>query len=102
MLGIRVVSWSYKKQSIVTLTITEVDFVDTKACACQTIWLRKILEELHLKPVEASTIFCDNSSTIKLPKNTMLHGTINPKHCKSEEVLADIFTKPLRVLSLIR
>ncbi|RVW90346.1 Retrovirus-related Pol polyprotein from transposon TNT 1-94 [Vitis vinifera] len=43
------VSWSSKKQPIVTLSTTEVEFIAATACACQAIWLRKILEELHLK-----------------------------------------------------
>ncbi|RVW60251.1 Retrovirus-related Pol polyprotein from transposon TNT 1-94 [Vitis vinifera] len=62
------VSWSSKKQPIVTLSTTEAEFVAATTCACQAIWLRKILEELHLKQVGATTIFCDNNSTIKLSK----------------------------------
>ncbi|XP_057953892.1 secreted RxLR effector protein 161-like [Malania oleifera] len=37
MLGTRVVSWSSKKQSIVTLSTTKDEFVATTACACQAI-----------------------------------------------------------------
>lgn len=33
------------------------------------MWLRKILEELHLKQVGATTIFCDNNLVIKLSNN---------------------------------
>ena len=40
------------------------------ACACQAIWLKKILEELHFKQEEAIVIYCDNNSAIKLSKNT--------------------------------
>ena len=35
-----------KKQPIVTLSNTEAKFVAFIACACQAIWLRRILEEL--------------------------------------------------------
>jgi len=74
MLGIRVVSWSFKKQSIVTWSSTKAGFVAATTCACQAIWLRRILEELKFKQPKAITVFCDNSSTIKLSKNPVLHG----------------------------
>ncbi|XP_020237086.1 uncharacterized protein LOC109816440 [Cajanus cajan] len=46
MLGTGVVSLFSKKQPIVTLSSTDVEFVATTACACQVIWLRRIFEEL--------------------------------------------------------
>ncbi|XP_052874589.1 secreted RxLR effector protein 161-like [Gossypium arboreum] len=47
MLGTGVVSWSSKKQPIVTLSTTKAEFVVATACASQAIWLRNIIEELH-------------------------------------------------------
>ncbi|KAK2986839.1 hypothetical protein RJ640_011064 [Escallonia rubra] len=117
MLGTGAVSWSSKKQSIVTLSTTEAEFVAATACACQAIWLRRILEELQFKQTGATIVFCDNNSAIKLSKNPVLHGrskhidvkyyflrdlsidgTIDLKYCRSEAQVADIFTKPLRFL----
>ncbi|KAK2989971.1 hypothetical protein RJ640_004134 [Escallonia rubra] len=117
MLGTGAVSWSSKKQSIVTLSTTEAEFVAATACACQAIWLRRILEELQFKQTGATIVFCDNNSAIKLSKNPVLHGrskhidvkyyflrdlsidgTIDVKYCRSEAQVADIFTKPLRFL----
>ena len=68
MLGTGAVSWSSKKQQIVTLSTTEAEFIAATACACQAIWLRRILEELQFKQVEATTVFCDNNSAIKLSR----------------------------------
>ncbi|XP_059654249.1 secreted RxLR effector protein 161-like [Cornus florida] len=56
MLGSGAVSWSSKKQPIVTLSTTEAEFVAATSCACQAIWLKKILEELHFKQQGATTI----------------------------------------------
>ena len=73
MLGSSVGSWSSKKPPIVTLSTTEAELVAATSCACQAIWLRRILKELHFKQEEAIVIYCDNSSTIKLTKNHVLH-----------------------------
>ncbi|CAL0318252.1 unnamed protein product [Lupinus luteus] len=118
MLGTCVVSWLSKKQPIATLSTTEAEFVAASNCACQAIWLRKILEELHFKKDDATIIYCDNTSAIKLSKNPVLHGrskhidvkyyflrdlnndgTIVLKYCRSEDQLADIFIKPLKAPS---
>ncbi|GKV36625.1 hypothetical protein SLEP1_g44733 [Rubroshorea leprosula] len=74
MMGTAAVSWSSRKQPIVTLSTTEVEFVAATSCACQAIWLLRILEECHFKQEEPLIIFCDSNSTIKLSKNPILHG----------------------------
>ncbi|XP_009789598.1 protein DETOXIFICATION 27-like isoform X2 [Nicotiana sylvestris] len=82
------------------------------------VWLRRILEELKFKQEKTTTIFCDNNSAIKLSKNPVLRGRskhidvkyyflrdlnnegiIELTYCRSEDQLADIFTKPLKLLS---
>ncbi|KAL5564205.1 hypothetical protein UlMin_027369 [Ulmus minor] len=121
ILGSGAVSWSSKKQSIVTLSTAEAEFVAASSCTCQAIWLKRILEELHFKRQEPTAIFCDNTSAIKLSKNHVLHGrskhidvkfhflrdltkagTIELIYCRSEDQLADIFTKPLKFPSFMK
>ena len=121
MLGTGAVSWSSKKQPIVTLSTTEAEFVAATACACQAIWLKKILEELQYKEDGPTLIYCDNSSAIKLSKNLVLHGrskhidmkyhflrdltndgVINLVYCRSEDQVADIQTKPLKLATFVK
>jgi len=116
MLGLGVVAWSSKKQSIVTLSTTQAEFVATTACACQAIWFRRILEELQFKQRGPTAIYCDNISTIKLSKNPVFHDmskhidvrfyflrdltkdeVIEVLYCKSENQVVDILTKPLKL-----
>ncbi|GKV27140.1 hypothetical protein SLEP1_g36344 [Rubroshorea leprosula] len=116
MLGSGAISWSSKKQPIVTLSTTKVEYVAATSCACQAIWLRRIMEELELNQHKATSIYCDNNSAIKLSRNPILHGrskqihvrynflrnlvedgTIELIYCRTEDQVADIFTKPLKV-----
>ena len=68
------VSWSSKKQSIVTLLTTEVEYVASTSCISQAILLRRISEEIQFQKMETALIYCDNNSIIKLLRNSVLHG----------------------------
>lgn len=73
-LGSGVVSWSSKKQSTVALSSTEGEYIASTTATCQAIWLRRILEDLGFIQREATTLFCDNKSTINLSKNPIIHN----------------------------
>lgn len=114
-------SLSSKKQPIVTLSTTEAEFVTASSCACQAIWLRRILQHLGLAQEECTKLYCDNSSSIKLSKNPIMHGrckhidvryhflraltkdrVVELVHCKTEDQTADIFTKLLKLDSFCK
>ncbi|TYH25726.1 hypothetical protein ES288_A03G192300v1 [Gossypium darwinii] len=113
------VSWASKKQPVVSLSPTKAEFIDAASCACQTIWLRRVLEKLGQNH-EASTVLCDSSSTIKLSKNPVMHRTkhidvrfhflreltndesVELVHCGSQDQLANVMTKPLKLNRLLK
>ncbi|CAL8103869.1 unnamed protein product [Prunus armeniaca] len=116
IMGAGAISWSSKKQQIVTLSTTEAEFIAAAACSCQAIWLRRILEELRGLQEGPTPVYCDNNSAIKLSKNPVLHGiskyidvryhflhdltkdeTIDLIYSISEDQVADILTKPLKL-----
>ena len=68
------VSWSSKKQPVVTLSTTEAEFIVATSCACQAVWLRRMLEKLNHASTGATVMYCDNSSIIKLSRNPVMHG----------------------------
>lgn len=63
-----VVSWSSRKQPVVTLPTTEAEFMAVASCACQAVWLRRILEKLGHTQIESTIVYCDNSSTTSFPR----------------------------------
>jgi len=108
------ISWSSKKQLVITLSTIEAEFIVVASCACQTVWLRRMLEKLTHVSIGTPMIYCDNSSTIKLFKNPVMHGrskyidvrfyflcdltrdgVVTLLHCHSQEQLVDIMIKPL-------
>ena len=112
--GIGVVSWASKKQPIVTLSSAEAEYVVATSIACQAVWMCRMLSDPSQHQHEPTVIYCDKNSAIALSKNHVFHKRtkhidtryhfikelINNKEiylefCRSEDHVADIFTKPL-------
>ncbi|GJT86064.1 hypothetical protein Tco_1067781 [Tanacetum coccineum] len=110
------IAWSSKQQPTVTLSTTETEFVAATTCACQVLWLRRMLEYIGLTKEKGTIVNCDNMSTIKLSKNSVMHnrskhidvryyflrdlvndGAIELRYCNTLAQVADIMTKPLKV-----
>nr|KYP33371.1 Retrovirus-related Pol polyprotein from transposon TNT 1-94 [Cajanus cajan] len=116
------VSWSSKKQPIVSLSTIEAEFISAASCACQAIWLKRVLEKLCGMQNQATTvIYCDSRSAIELSKNPVMHGrskhidvrfhflrnltktgTVKMMHCGTQEQIADILTKPLKLDTFLK
>ncbi|KAK8540598.1 hypothetical protein V6N13_027117 [Hibiscus sabdariffa] len=114
-LGDCCISWSSKKQPIVTLSTCEAEYVAPTSRSCHAIWLKRLVEELHL-PQEGPTKICiDNKSAQALAKNPVLHDRskhidtryhfirehiankeVELKFVKTQDQVVDIFTKPLQ------
>lgn len=106
------VIWQSKRQQSVALSTTEAEYVSAASAVKEIIWLKKLLTEYGNK--ENYVLYIDNMSAIKLIKNPEFHqrskhidvkyhfvrdlyknGEINVKYIRTEEQIADVFTKAL-------
>ena len=113
-LGSKVISWSSKKQATIALSSAEVEYIAATSAACEAVWLRRILGDLQVKAKGSTTLFCGNMSAIAMTKNPVFHNRtkhikirhhfirelvekkeIELQFCKTDEQLADMFTKAL-------
>ncbi|WVZ97689.1 LOW QUALITY PROTEIN: hypothetical protein U9M48_043203 [Paspalum notatum var. saurae] len=113
LLGRSLVSWSSKKQNCVALSTAEAKYIAVGACCAQILYMKQSLLDFGVVCVSVP-LLCDNESAAKIAKNPFQHsrtkhidihhhflrdheakGDITITGVRSEEQLADIFTKPL-------
>ena len=68
-----VISWFSRKQSCMALSTVEAKYVTTCSASCKEVWLRKLLYDLFDLQLDATCIYCDNQSCVKLSENPMFH-----------------------------
>lgn len=113
-LGSGCVSWCSKKQDTVALSSTEAEYKAATLAAQECVWLRSLVGDVTKKVDYSVKIHCDNQSAIKLAANPVfhartkhievehhfirekvLHEEIELMEVRSQNNLADIFTKAL-------
>ena len=109
-LGDNLVSWSAKRQPILSRSSAEAEYHGV----AESCWLRNLLLELQCPVTKATIVYCDNASAVYLSGNPILHqrtkhiemdihfvrdkvykGQVRVLHVPSHYQIADIFTKGL-------
>ena len=81
-IGSGVITWSNKKQNTVSLSSAEAEYQAMCAATCEAVWLWIILQDVVEEQKDATTIKCDNRSSIKLANNPVFHK--NTKHIDTQ------------------
>ena len=109
------ISWLSKKQAVVALSSSEAEYIALCSATQEAIWIQKLLSHLTIPDeVKPITLMEDNQGTIAIAKNPVTHsrtkhidirfhfvreavqsGIIELKYCASENMIADLLTKPL-------
>ncbi|GKB19883.1 zinc finger, CCHC-type containing protein [Tanacetum coccineum] len=76
LLGGGVISWASKKQTCITGSTMESEFVALAAAGKEAEWLKKLLFEIPLwsKPIAPISIRCDNAATLAKAYSQMYNG----------------------------
>ena len=107
-------TWLSKKQSSISLSTTEEEYIAIAAFYTKVLWMKQTLQDVHVQFSNPIPILCDNTSAISISKNLVMHSktkhipikyhfvreqvldrTIKLEHIGTKEQVADIFTKPL-------
>ena len=114
-IGKNTVAWKSTKQKMVTLSTTEAEYVAACDAAKEAMWLQQLLAELQvIDNSNVPTLNQDNQSAIFIEKNHSVkqrtkhieikyhfirmfiqEGKLAVKYCPTNEMTADILTKPL-------
>ena len=113
LIGGSVVSWKSKLQQTISLSTMESEYKALAFAVQELLWLKCLLEELGVRQ-ECVTILEDNQACISFSNNPIFHGrakhidikyhfirenikrnTMKLVFCPTEEMVADMFTKPV-------
>jgi hypothetical protein len=113
-LGDCLVSWLRNKQSSISLSIAEEEYIAAIGCCAQVLWMKQNLTDMQVEYDEPIPIYCDNTSAINIAKKLMIHykmkhipikyhflreqvadKNIKVEYVGTKEQVEDIFTKPL-------
>ncbi|CDO70350.1 hypothetical protein BN946_scf184755.g4 [Trametes cinnabarina] len=108
------VSWSSKRQELISLSTTESEYVAITHAAKEALWLRSLIGQVFAPFVDPITLHSDNQSAIALARDNQYHArtkhidiryhfirwVIEDKkirliYCPTEDMVADALTKAL-------
>ena len=108
------VSWSSKKQELVTLSTAEAEYVAATHAAKECIWLRCLIGEIFPRLITQTILHCNNQAALQLAtadnyhvrtkhidtryhfiRQTVEDGSIILIYCPTDDMTANILTKAL-------
>jgi hypothetical protein len=109
------ISWNSRKQPTVALSSCEAEYLAVSAAAQELVYLRSLLGEIGYRQEGSTTIYEDNNGCIDLANNPVGHkrtkhidvrhhfirqlvsdGTLELVYISTDEMIADLLTKPLQ------
>lgn len=108
------ISWCSERQKCVSLSTTEAEYIAASNAVKELVWLRRFINEILPMGVNSVIFLMDNQSAIRLVRNPEFHKRskhidvryhfirekyeekqFKLEYISTNEMIADIFTKPL-------
>jgi hypothetical protein len=108
------IAWKSQLQKSVSLSTAEAEYMSLCSCTQEIVYLRNFMTNIGCKQIKPTIIHEDNQACEKLAKNPVIstrskhidiryhytrevmeQGLITVKYCKTNDMLADVLTKPL-------
>jgi hypothetical protein len=110
-IGPNLVSWSSRKQPIVSRSSTEAEYKALANATTELIWVESLLRELGVRLIEMPCLWCDNLGATFLSANhieidfhfvheRVARRQLDIKFISNKDQVADGFTKALAVVRL--
>jgi hypothetical protein len=112
--GGNLVTWRSKKQEVVARSSAEAEYRGMAKAICELLWIRNLMLDLQIKPVNPMKLYCDNKAACDIAHNPVQHDRtkhvevdryfikekleeklIEVPHVRSQDQLADVLTKAL-------
>jgi hypothetical protein len=91
------VSWLSRSQKTAALSSCEAEFLALNDAVKETLWLRHVLDELHVEYVSPITIKIDNQAAINLSKNAVNHQRTKHIDIRYFRIREEVENKRIRV-----
>lgn len=93
-LGGGAISWASKKQTVISHSTMEAEFIALDASGKEAEWLRNLLLDIELwpQPMPAISVYCDSEATLSRAYNKIYNGKsrhISLRHAYVRELIVD-------------
>ncbi|KAG8479467.1 hypothetical protein CXB51_029912 [Gossypium anomalum] len=114
--GGNLVSWSSRKQQVVSRSTAEAEYRSLAHVTAEMIWIQSLLSEFSAPVKVKALVWCDSSAAVVAASNPVMHlkfkhveldlffvrekvakGSLQMGHVSSQDQVADILTKPLSI-----
>jgi hypothetical protein len=99
-LGANLVSWTAKRQPVVSRSSAEAEYRVVANGMAEASWLRQLLQELHNPLQHATLVYCDNVSAVYLSTNPVQHQRTKQVEIDLHLVRERVAAGDIRVLSI--
>ncbi|KAG8480454.1 hypothetical protein CXB51_024676 [Gossypium anomalum] len=115
-LGENLISWSSRKQSVVSRSTVEAEYRSLAQVTAEMVWVQSLLSELGIEVTHKALLWCDSSAAVAVANNPVMHskfkhveldlcfvrervanGSFQVGHISGQDQAADILTKPLSI-----